>query len=569
MQTSMLAPVYMNVTEEKATCIQISEIRSSIEPRNTTYDEYSDLGCSESNNITIRSDLDAFTDITPMNETEFYLVYEGLWIINKFYVNLTSEGKNRIINALFENVTHFFEKINQTTSGRSGENVHSDSSRWVYNTDLPEDACHVGWFSQACKNLGYKTTISQNINYWNRAKQPDIDDPAYADWDPVFWPTWSREYRHTYLVYQDGTDVGIGNADYNAYDYSWRAYTHFSANPPQTNEGWNDLAYASHYMADLGNPMHTGYYAFWYRNIWRFYDVMQYQYHTYYEDWALQRNDVFPVAIMAQMTIPATVQQVDDSCRALAYYTAARYDDLLFGLIDGNNAQILSITQQCVVEMMMRLNGLIYQVGPNDFYFWEDWESATTPLGQYINPNGNWWWYDDTNANSGTDTWDLTTYAPGSRTGNKIWCRGYNTDGVTAGTNSVYDNDQESHLFTKAFTRSEWGTGVRNVKIMFYVWQYMENYWDYFYLSILIFRVDGSSGTEPLSGAMWRGDGASHDWTRYVYTLDGSRYFDDINIKDFEIILCFHSDSSLTYRGVFVDQFYVGSGDADQNPSWP
>jgi hypothetical protein len=111
--------------------------------------------------------------------------------------------------------------------------------------------------------------------------------------------------------------------------------------------------------------------------------------------------------------------------------------------------------------------------------------------------------------------------------------------------------------------------GVRNVKVMFYAWQEMQNSNDYLYLSIRIAYNDGSVGSELLNGAAWYGDGSAHDWTRYVYTLDGSRYFDNENILRFQIILCFHSDYSVTYRGVYVDQFYVGTGDIAQNPSWP
>ncbi|MEM2900712.1 MAG: hypothetical protein QXT63_07955, partial [Thermoplasmata archaeon] len=398
MEMSILAPDCMKTYEESKTKTELSEICSNVEQRNTT-EETTDFVCSEENNNTIQTELDAFCMNRPMNETVYSLIYGGLQIINKFFVNLSFERKHKIINNLYENITQFFEKIE-----RNVNRTHTDSSRWVPG-DNSTHACHVGWFSQACKNLGYKLTISQNEDYLSQSAQPDTDDPAYSVWNPFLWPTTSQQYRHSYLINEFGVYTGWGNADDNAYDYAWRAYTHFSATPPQTDDGWRDLAYASHYMADLGNPMHTGYYISM-QGIWA---ILQAIYHPNYENWVYQRGDIFraPEVITEQMIIPSTVQQVDDSCRALASYTAARFDDLLFGFIDNNEAQILSVTRQCVSQMMRRLNGLIYLVGPNVFYFWEDWESATT-LGTYINPNGNWCWYADINPNSGTDTWDVT-----------------------------------------------------------------------------------------------------------------------------------------------------------------
>jgi hypothetical protein len=125
MEMSMLAPDCMKTFEESKTKIELSEICTNIEQRNTT-EETTDFVCSEENNNTIRTELDAFCMNRPMNETVYSLIYGGLQIINKFFVNLSFERKHKIINNLYENITQFFEKIE-----KNANRTHTDSSRWI------------------------------------------------------------------------------------------------------------------------------------------------------------------------------------------------------------------------------------------------------------------------------------------------------------------------------------------------------------------------------------------------------------------------------------------------------
>ncbi|MDW7727786.1 MAG: hypothetical protein SCH70_11880 [Candidatus Methanoperedens sp.] len=67
------------------------------------------------------------------------------------------------------------------------------------------------------------------------------------DWDSGFWQSW----HHYYNPY-----FGTGNAPTNANYYAGIARTNYISG--SYNTAYTNLGYSSHYLSDVGNPLHTG-----------------------------------------------------------------------------------------------------------------------------------------------------------------------------------------------------------------------------------------------------------------------------------------------------------------------
>lgn len=71
--------------------------------------------------------------------------------------------------------------------------------------------------------------------------------PAPDGWDTGFW----QSYNHYY-----NPSLGTGNAPTNANYYAGFAKTNYSSG--NYNTAFTNLGYSSHYLSDVGNPLHTG-----------------------------------------------------------------------------------------------------------------------------------------------------------------------------------------------------------------------------------------------------------------------------------------------------------------------
>jgi len=101
-----------------------------------------------------------------------------------------------------------------------------------------------------------------NSYYANIAKN-SADDPD--SWDSGFW----QSYNHYY-----NPNLGTGNAPANANTYAGFAKTNYSSG--SYNTAFTNLGYSSHYLSDVGNPLHTGLELDQILNQWVHYDYESY-----------------------------------------------------------------------------------------------------------------------------------------------------------------------------------------------------------------------------------------------------------------------------------------------------
>lgn len=110
----------------------------------------------------------------------------------------------------------------------------------------------------ACTKWGVDSTHANIAKYAS-------DDPD--SWDSGFW----QSYNHYY-----DPSIDFGYAAMNCDDFANDAKNYYDN--VQLTSAYTNLGYSSHYISDLGNPMHTGLEASQYLNQWV---------HTYYESYVV------------------------------------------------------------------------------------------------------------------------------------------------------------------------------------------------------------------------------------------------------------------------------------------
>lgn len=106
----------------------------------------------------------------------------------------------------------------------------------------------IKWYGNTHKNIMLISCTKMGVSstYANYAS-------SYAD-DPDTWA--NSQIWQSYSHYYDPV-IQVGDAAENCDDFAVYAKTNFNNGAYYT--AYENLGYASHYMCDLGNPMHTGY----------------------------------------------------------------------------------------------------------------------------------------------------------------------------------------------------------------------------------------------------------------------------------------------------------------------
>lgn len=198
----------------------------------------------------------------------------------------------------------------------------------------------------------------QRISYWAAYKEsfPNpstvssvADDPdTWYDSSPEPFKTVFHSLNHYY------SPLGVGGAPQNTYDYVWFAENEYDSG--SYTQAATDLGYASHFIEDVGNPMHTGREWDQYNNQWVHSNYETYVGNHWYYDFetpVANNNNYFWYTDWAQGT------------RDLAGYSNGYLDTLYTNVYNkGQNwnlaqdSAIDSTTQNVILRTAKYTNGL-------------------------------------------------------------------------------------------------------------------------------------------------------------------------------------------------------------------
>ena len=201
-----------------------------------------------------------------------------------------------------------------------------------WNDKYGNDEVGVKWTATPHKDIIYSAVTKWGISstYATIAKNA-ADDPD--SWDSGFW----QSYNHYY-----DPSIGFGYAAMNCEDFIEDAETYYD-NVQLTN-AYTYLGYSSHYMSDLGNPLHTGHSDEQYLN-----QSIHTDYESYvYNNWNSGYNYK---DIIDDTTTYYVITDPEQAAENLATYSHARLDDLydeIFYYPDtfGSDSDVITITDE-------------------------------------------------------------------------------------------------------------------------------------------------------------------------------------------------------------------------------
>lgn len=201
--------------------------------------------------------------------------------------------------------------------------------------DMHGDIIHI-----ACIKWGVSASYAQIAN--NSAPVPD-------SWNTGFW----QSYNHYY-----NPDTTIGYAPLNCAICASNARTYY--NNGQYTNAYTNLGYSSHYITDLGNPMHTGKEYEQYQNQWV---------HTSYESYVANNWETgYNYKDVVQNTgTYYSITNPEQSAKNLASATHSDLDTLYDAVYYhpttfGSDPNVIEITQR-VLEKTAKYNmGLVKYV---------------------------------------------------------------------------------------------------------------------------------------------------------------------------------------------------------------
>jgi hypothetical protein len=208
----------------------------------------------------------------------------------------------------------------------------------------------------ACQKWGVSSTYAG----WAAAT---ADDPDY--WAPVVPPTgWEwldnlirtvcHSWDHYYNPYR-APPTGFAPAQCTYYGSIAKTTYHSNL-----YSAFSNIGYSSHFISDVGNPMHTGYEDFqaafqWTHSAYEGYVYSNWNSGHNFKQVLLQTNYYYPTSDMYAQT------------SNLAWYSRGQLDTLWWEVYnnDGqiqNNTNVLNITDNCLYQTEMRVLGLVRYV---------------------------------------------------------------------------------------------------------------------------------------------------------------------------------------------------------------
>ncbi|KXS40851.1 MAG: hypothetical protein AWU59_2363 [Methanolobus sp. T82-4] len=238
----------------------------------------------------------------------------------------------RYPSQLTEDDYEILGKIEKSTAEYLNDKYGYDEIGVKWSGDDHEDMIY-----RAVRKWGIDTTYANIAK--NAAAEPD-------SWDSGFW----QSYNHYY-----DPSIGFGYAAMNCEDFIDDAATYYD-NAQLTN-AYTNLGYSSHYMSDLGNPMHTGHSNEQYSNQWV---------HTSYEAYVNNNwNSGYEYSnIIDDTTTYYVITDPEQAAENLATYSHARLDDLYDEVYYhpttfGSDSDVITITDEVLHQTAKYNLGLV------------------------------------------------------------------------------------------------------------------------------------------------------------------------------------------------------------------
>jgi hypothetical protein len=213
------------------------------------------------------------------------------------------------------------------------------------NDEYGNDEVGVKWSQTPHKDIIEIAVTKWGISstYADIAREA-ADNPD--SWDSGFW----QSYNHYY-----DPSIGFGYAAMNCEDFIEDAETYYDNS--QLTNAYTYLGYSSHYMSDLGNPMHTGHSDEQYLNQWV---------HTTYESYVYNNwnSDYNYRDIVDDTTTYYVITDPEQSAENLASYSHARLSDLYDEVYYhpstfGSDSDVITITDQVLHQTAKYNLGLV------------------------------------------------------------------------------------------------------------------------------------------------------------------------------------------------------------------
>jgi len=235
---------------------------------------------------------------------------------------------------------HTLEKIDKATSEYLNDKYGNKDIGIQWSVDNTNTGTHNKMTYSACRKMGVSINYAQTAS--NYSDEPD-------SWYTGFW----QGYNHYYdpVLYTGYAHTNCANLANNAETYYDNG---------QLTSAYQYLGYATHYMSDLGNPMHTGCEYEQYRNQWV---------HTSYESYVYNNWDTgqkYGDVVNATNTY-YTITDPEQSAENLAssthsdvetLYETVYYNPTTFG----SNSDVIAITKDSLREATKYNKGLVNYV---------------------------------------------------------------------------------------------------------------------------------------------------------------------------------------------------------------
>jgi hypothetical protein len=161
-----------------------------------------------------------------------YPTYGGTITSLKFSSGFNSNMLSMEENAVLEKIQSFQKDSNDNITGRVG------TPKWIGNPS----------HQQISYWAAYKTSFPNPSTVSSTADDPDL----WYDNSPEPFKTIFHGLNHYY------SPLGIGGAPQNTADYVAIAENEYDQGSTHYVQAATNLGYASHFLEDVGNPMHTG-----------------------------------------------------------------------------------------------------------------------------------------------------------------------------------------------------------------------------------------------------------------------------------------------------------------------
>lgn len=268
----------------------------------------------------------------------FFSYIDNCYVSNEEKKEMKKEMKDiwkRCPDKITEEDYQTLEKINKVTAEYLNNKYGNKDIgiKWAGGT-------HKKMAYSACRKMGVSTNYAQIASDYS-------DDPD--SWDTGFWQSYNHYYDPVYLTgYAHTNCANLANNAKDYYDNS------------QFTSAYQHLGYATHYMSDLGNPMHTGCEYEQYQNQWVHTSYESYVYNNWstgqkYGDVVNATNTYYTITDPEQSAenLASSTHSDVETLYEIVYYNPTTF---------GSNSNVIAITKDGLREATKYNKGLVNYV---------------------------------------------------------------------------------------------------------------------------------------------------------------------------------------------------------------